>query len=295
MKKLCTFENLVAGDYTAGVQRVYNSGVSEIVTKDFTIVEIIDVTGVSFSESAVNIKIDSTFQLTATVEPADATNKNVTWKSCADSVATVDATGLVTGVAAGTAQIVVTTEDGNFTDTCVVTVEENSVAVTDVSIDGAVDTLFVSETTHETVQLTANLQPADATNQNVSWASSDDSVATVDNNGLVTAVAAGNVSITVTTEDGGHTASCEIVVASTIGINSVFATDLVIYPNPAIDILHIDIADKNFTVKLYNLNGQQILQSQNKRDLSVTDLPSGIYMLQIITEEGVYNQKIVKK
>lgn len=83
----------------------------------------IAVTGVGLSPSADIIAVDETLQLVATVYPTNASNKNVTYSSSNDSIATVSATGLVTGVAEGTATITVTTADGSKTDTCSITVE----------------------------------------------------------------------------------------------------------------------------------------------------------------------------
>jgi parallel beta-helix repeat protein len=74
------------------------------------------VSGVSISEGNQELEIGQTIQLTAVVEPGDANNKNVSWSSSDEAIATVSETGLVTAVGEGTASITVTTEDGNFTD-----------------------------------------------------------------------------------------------------------------------------------------------------------------------------------
>ena len=84
----------------------------------------VSVTGVSLNKDSLNLYVGGNETLTATVEPANATNQNVTWKSSNTSVATVDANGNITAVGAGTAQITVTTADGSFTAACAVTVEE---------------------------------------------------------------------------------------------------------------------------------------------------------------------------
>ena len=173
----------------------------------------IPVTGVSISDATASINVGATQTLTATVAPADATNKNVRWTSDNEAVATVDDDGVVTGVAAGNATITVTTVDGNFTATCDVTVAAAIIAVTGVEVSPATDAISLADTPAQ-VTLTATVSPADATDKSVSWSSSDDTVATVDTNGLVTAVAIGTATITATTTDGDFTDTCEITVTA---------------------------------------------------------------------------------
>lgn len=83
--------------------------------------EHVAVTGVDIPNTA-SVEVGSTTQLTATISPSNATNQNVSWSSGNTSVATVASDGTITGVSAGTAVITVTTEDGNYIDTCTVTV-----------------------------------------------------------------------------------------------------------------------------------------------------------------------------
>jgi len=86
--------------------------------------QVVHVTGVSVEPTTASIGVGETVQLTATVEPSNATNKNVTWSSSNTSVATVSSSGLVTGKSAGTATITATTEDGGYMATCEITVTE---------------------------------------------------------------------------------------------------------------------------------------------------------------------------
>lgn len=83
---------------------------------------VIDVTGVLVSPTTKSITVGDTFQLVETVAPYNATDKAVTWSSSDDAVCTVSATGMIEGMASGTATITVTTHDGSFTATCAVTV-----------------------------------------------------------------------------------------------------------------------------------------------------------------------------
>lgn len=167
------------------------------------------VTGVTLDKTSASVEAGQTLQLTATVAPTNADNKNVSWSSNNPTVANVDQNGLVTAYSAGNATITMTTEDGSKTATCTVTVTEPAapVAVTGVSLNKSTTSIYVgaSET------LTATVAPADATNKAVSWSSDNPSVASV-NNGVVTGVAIGQATITVKTADGNFTATCAVTV-----------------------------------------------------------------------------------
>jgi len=124
--------------------------------------------------------IGTTGTLTATVAPADATNQNVTWTSDNAAVATVSATtgGTVTVVAhaPGTANVTVTTADGKKTASCAITVSRRVVAVTGLGLDAS-RLRLVAGTGVTTGALTATVSPAGATDQNVSWTTTDAAVA----------------------------------------------------------------------------------------------------------------------
>ncbi|MCI8857458.1 MAG: hypothetical protein HFH26_13065 [Clostridiaceae bacterium] len=184
----------------------------------------VPVTGVQVTPEAVNLYSNSgpkTAQLTAEVQPADASNKNVSWTSDNEAVATVSADGLVTVVGNGIATITATTEDGGFTDSCAVTVttlDDPDVPGTEVPVTGIqvtpVKLQLYTNSGSKTAQLTAAVQPVNATNKNVSWTSSNEAVATVNEDGLVTVVGKGTAIITATTEDGGFSGSCEVTVTT---------------------------------------------------------------------------------
>jgi hypothetical protein len=129
-------------------------------------------------------------------------------------VATVaKANGVVTPLTAGKTTITVTTVDGGFTATCAVKVNPAAVAVTGVTLDQATMTLTAGGATGT---LVATVAPATATNQSVTWSSSVPAVATVAN-GVVTPLTAGTTTITVTTADGGFTATCTVTVNPAVG------------------------------------------------------------------------------
>ena len=174
--------------------------------------ETVAVTSVSLNKSSIELAVGDTKTLTKTISPANATISNVKWKSSNSDVVAVSANGRIRGISAGEATITVTTDDGAKTATCTVSVkgEVSEVSVTGVSLDKAA----VELTEGDTTTLTATVTPDNATNTDVTWSSTNPSVATVDAEGKVTAVAAGTATITVTTVDEEMTATCVVTVTA---------------------------------------------------------------------------------
>lgn len=141
------------------------------------------VTSVRLNKASLIIKDNETFQLTATILPATATDKSVTWSSSNEAVATVDGNGLVTpGSVLGATTITCTSVSTPAKKaTCRVTVKTSKVAVSGVRLNKT--SLTIKD--NETAQLTATLLPANATDKRVKWSSSDKDVATVDEDGFV--------------------------------------------------------------------------------------------------------------
>ncbi|MGE5371295.1 MAG: Ig-like domain-containing protein [Solirubrobacterales bacterium] len=267
----------------------------------------IPATGITLNKYNIDLKPPQTYQLVATIQPADATNKEINWTSNNPAIATVDANGLVTAVTKGQATIVAATKDGSLAAACVarVTIPITSVEITlsasemtvgqvvyaayKIIPENASETGVVGNTTNmniakaigwtpdwqliikgispgttdvtftpygwsspggtakivvkpavipvsgitldktepmtmtlgDTTRLLATVLPASATNQTVTWSSSNDQAVTVDSTGLVTAIGSGTATITATTADGGYSASCTIT-------TSIPVTDVII-------------------------------------------------------------------
>lgn len=196
----------VDGGFTASVS---------VTVKKASEPQKVSVTAVSLNKSTLSLKVGESSTLRATISPSDATDKGVIWTSNRTSVATVSSSGVVTGKAAGTAVITVRTNDGGKTSTCNVTVTSNpepggEINVSQISISPSSATLAVGGTRQFSVTIT----PANATNQEVSWSSSNSSVASVNSDGLVTAKAEGQATITVTSKDGGFSSRATVTVSS---------------------------------------------------------------------------------
>lgn len=243
------------------------------------------VTGVTLDKTSASVEAGQTLQLTATVSPTNADNKNVSWSSNNPTVANVDQNGLVTAYSAGNATITVTTEDGSKTATCTVTVTEPAapVAVTGVSLNKSTTSIYVgaSET------LTATVAPADATNKAVTWSSNNTSVASV-NNGVVTGVAIGQATITAKTVDGNFTATCAVTVETAPIINVTGVTlnktslELQVGKNETLTatVAPSNAANKNVTWSSSNSGVASVSNGL------VTAIAAGTATITVTTEDG---------
>ena len=166
------------------------------------------VTSISLDKTTLALAEQDTYQLTATVNPDNATDKTVTWSTANAAIATVSDKGLVTAVAEGTTTI--TAKAGDKTATCTVTVSKKVIPITSVTLNKTSITL----TEQETFQLSASVSPDNATDKTVAWSSSNTAIATVSNNGLVTAVKEGTA--TITAKAGDKTATCTVTVSKKV-------------------------------------------------------------------------------
>ena len=174
-------------------------------------VQGVAVTGMEFSAEEASVELDATLDLSGLVvfTPADATNKMVTWKSEDETVATVSAAGVVTGLKLGTTKISATSMEGNFSDTLVLTVAP--ISVKGVKILSGTDGVMTIGTSAN-YAIAYEIIPANAANKNTTWESSDPETVQVQNTALIIGHKNGTAIVTVTTEDGGHTDMLTVIV-----------------------------------------------------------------------------------
>ena len=165
----------------------------------------ISVESVEINKSYITLEVGQTEKLNASVLPSNAADKRIEWISQDPSIASVDSNGNITANSVGSTIIYVETHDGGYTAECTVEVISNDIPVERVTISHESLSLNVGDE----YTLTADVYPSDATNKKLTWSSNNTSVATV-NNGKVVALKEGNASITVMSDDGGHSASCVV-------------------------------------------------------------------------------------
>lgn len=201
--------------------------VAENVTAVCKVTVISRVTGISLSETTVELKPGETHQLTATVLPQNASNAEVTWYSDKESVATVSQSGLVTGVGPGETTVHAVTTDGGKMASCLVKV---GTPVKGITLSVSSKTLYVGD---PSLDISATLTPANATDKSLEWSSSDPEVASIAPGAALRAVIKplkpGKTTITATTKDGGFTASCEVTVKRHVSGVSLNKASLTLY------------------------------------------------------------------
>lgn len=185
------------------------SGTFDLTVEDI-LTETITVTTQTNNTQVVN---GNTLQMIATVAPANTTNPNVTWSVTNDTgSASIAADGVLTATGDGLVTVTATAADGSSVEVSLeIEIIVNEVLVQSVTISSAGDLTAIDQ--FEILQLTANTLPTDATNKSVTWSVDDEAIATVSNDGLLTAKVVGLVTITATANDtSGESATFELTI-----------------------------------------------------------------------------------
>lgn len=246
-EKVATVENGIVtckGYGTAEISATTEDGDFTAVCKVTAERKEILPTSITLDKADVTMNVGKTTKLKADVWPTDADNKSVIWNSDNEDIAKVSSDGVVTAVKAGRTKVYATTQANNLKAECEITVLQ---PVTGIEMDKAsISFTYIGET----VQLTAKLLPEDASNQNVTWESSDTKVAIV-SKGKVVCTGFGTAVISAVSADGGFMATC--IINATTGIEGI--TD--------------DAPQK--IVKRYDITGQEISQPVNGINIVKTE------------------------
>lgn len=238
------------------------------------------VIGVNVEPRTLTLKsIGATKQLTADVLPENADNRNVKWSSANTSVCFVMDNGTVVAVSEGSSVVTATTVDGGFTDFCVVIVKlpvDDKRPVTGIRLEQNSVTL---SKIGETVKLKATVLPADADNPNIQWESSDRTVCLVMNDGTVVAIGAGSSIITATTEDGGFSAQCVVVVKSAPTAITETSRDVIVIKAEN-HYICVEGMSKDDKLQIFSADGTNVYSGKVSR----VHVEAGVYLVKIGNE-----------
>lgn len=171
---------------------------------------IIDVDKIVLDSNKKTLKVGDVDQIIAKVEPENATEREIIWSSSDSSIVEVDSKGVITGLKPGTATVIAKTKDGKVKSTCTVTIE--SIPVSNITLNPT----SVSITEGTSAQIVAIVEPENATDQTLTWTSSDQEVVTVDSTGKITGLKPGTSTITAKTKDGKVKATCTVTITAII-------------------------------------------------------------------------------
>ena len=240
---------------------------------------------ITLSYTTNSIFIGEQTILCATLTPTDTEYKEIIWSSSDESIATVN-DGVVTGIKPGIVKISATTTNG-INASCQISVSEKN--VTNISLTPLYKNLYVGET----VVLNAQIHPNDATNKTISWSSSDESIAKVDDNGNVTTFKAGTVIIYASASNGVKK-SCNITVSEKIitylNIN-LFSTELYVGESVKLDYLYIPDDAQN-TILTWHSSDSSIASVDSFGN--VIGIKDGTVTITASTTTGVKDTCVIK-
>ena len=195
--------------------------------------------------------------LSAAVSPPNATNQRMSWQSKNDKVATVDETGYVSPVNTGMTEITATSEDGGFTGKCFVNVVNYAVKVENVAIQNSgKDDSYLK--VGESFTILAAVQPANAKDKTLKWSSSDTSVASVSQTGVVRALKAGEAFITVASNNGKQDRLC-------LTVQPADSTGDVLDLSRGTDAATADIVNGSVTYMTYDYTIAEMVEKQSAK------------------------------
>ncbi|MEN8203869.1 MAG: Ig-like domain-containing protein [Bacteroidota bacterium] len=269
-------------------------------TMAITVIQNVPVESITVTSDSDEIfdVVGSTMQMSATITPADAINKDFTWSVSDEVIATIDQDGLLTAMKSGVVTVTATAEDGSgVTGTKDITVTIK-IYVMRISIGSDANEI---RGLGNTLQMSATVIPGNASDVTVTWSVDDETIATIDATGLLTAVAAGTVNVTATANDGSDVSKTKAIeIVDNTGVEDISANQLILYPNPAGSEIYIDHASQIEKIVVVDMTGQVIKEINNnsgaKLRIDIESLASGLYLIRATSFEGdVTIQNFIKK
>ena len=244
-------------------------------------------------------EMGGTLQMTATTLPADATESEVAWSLDPETgVASIDENGLLTAVDDGTVTVTATNDCSGVSGSLAIEISnQNIILVESISVEGEGGATSINNP-GETLQMNATVLPENATDPSITWSLDPETgLASIDDNGVLSALENGVVTVTATANDGsGVSGSAEITITNQDF--SVFENDYTVfevYPNPVQNEFIIKSDQRVLEASIFNLTGQMVrLIAAGTKTVDVSDLNEGVYIISIKTENGIGTSRFVK-
>ena len=249
--------------------------------------------------------IDTPFgerQLFAEIMPTNTSYKAIVWSVNDETIATIDQNGLLTALNNGDVTVTAKALDGTEVKGSIkISITNQPILSLELIVTTENDDTFIN-TPGGTLQLGATIIPLNATNQIVQWEVDNESIATIDQNGLLKALSNGNITVTAKALDGTEVKG-SILISITkqlfMNIQTDHLTGVSIFPNPAKESIFIVSFQTIENIHITSINGQRvktISTHRNGNPIDIVHLPAGIYIVTVIDTKGQSTvQKMIKE
>ena len=283
-----------------GSTKVYatSKAINQTISLDVEVVNKVSVSGLTLSKSNLLLSVNEKHTLSVSILPDNATEKGVRWSSSDDAIATVTENGEVTAKKVGECTITVKSKEkgSDVKKTCLVRVDATVTKVLAIAVAPKSKTLKVGES----FTLSAVVAPNNASEQGVTWSSSNEEVATISQTGELTAKAIGNVTIVAKSKEVGSSVEgkCEVSIeaATTEAVQDALLASLSVAPNPFTSQLRLENPEGVAArYELVNASGLVLRSGAFATTESLIDieaLPAGLYFVRIEAQNGA--KKIVR-
>ena len=257
---------------------------------------------INSNSTTINTK-GGTLQLSAQISPSNASNKVINWTVVDTTLASISQLGLLTAKKDGQVMVLAKATDGSNTSAYIMIeiTNQNVTLINSIQVTGK-DGQTVVTIGENNLQMTANINPSDASNKSLTWSVDNTAIASIDQSGNLKGLSQGLVMVTAQANDGSNVSgSCSITVEEkTVSVfDNNASPNISIYPVPTSGIMTISTNNSAISIdqiSIYNLSGQEFLSSiyfsRNKVELDVSMFSLGTYLLQVNLNNG---QLIIKK
>lgn len=247
--------------------------------------------GVKINRSSIILGKEETAQLMARIFSSNPSLETVTWKSGDENLIIIDDNGLVTAISKGQSYIVAITSNTVYFDTCYITVTDDEIIPVESII---LNQRSLSLEKGNTYQLSTTIFPDNATHKTNSWISLNNAIATVDDNGLITAISKGIVNVIVSSENGLVTDTCVVTITDkSVGLTTIESAlePKAYYANGKLHLLDMN----GYSCSIFSINGQMkgsfhVHSTEETHDIN---LSSGIYILRVQKQKAFKTFKFI--
>ncbi|GEM_PF-1304398 len=235
----------------------------------------------------LNLDLNDSYRLNYSI-PDGTGDEIVEWVSLDPTIASVDSSGLISGVGLGETTVIATITETGMADSCLVVVEEPyspEITLSDTLLDIEVE---------ETYQLSYTIKNGNG-DETVRWFSPDSHLVSVSNDGFLTALSVGEASVTAQIVGTNFTETCLVTITPKTSIAKVLKSSIRIYPNPITNYVSFDANSLITKVEVYNLAGRKVLETSKAGRIDVSNLSMGMYFFKVHSNNQHFTYKMLKK